>query len=147
MKLNNDCIRDVLLYIEENVNYKEDRGDIVPDRKSFYDIVNALSSAYSKEDIYYTLTVLREARYIETSGEAMNNTGSITRGFVNRLTWEGHEFLDGVREETIWEVAKEGAEQVKVSSLSMLKEIAFEYAKAKITNPAFIPSLMAHFIK
>ena len=147
MKLNNDCIRDVLLYIEENVNYKKEGGAIIPDRKSFYNIADALSLDYAKEDVYYTLTILREAHYIETSGEAMNDTGSITRGFVNRLTWEGHEFLDGVREETIWEVAKEGAEQVKVSSLSMLKEIAFEYAKAKITNPAFIPSLVAHFIK
>lgn len=50
------------------------------------------------------------------------------------LTWEGHEFLDSIRNEGIWNKVKEG---VKVKGLeigSVPLEVLKEYAKMQIKN-------------
>jgi Hypothetical protein (DUF2513) len=47
------------------------------------------------------------------------------------LGWKGHEFLDSVRDSTIWRKTKEGASQVGSWTLDLLVELAKGYAKQK----------------
>lgn len=48
-----------------------------------------------------------------------------------QLTWDGHEFLDKIRDPKIWKKTKEGAQVIGTWSISVLKEIAVSIAKQK----------------
>ena len=63
MTLNYDCIRDVLLYLEDTLEYTDNPVAMTHKRLTINNVANALSS-YSKEDVQYTIEKLYEARYI-----------------------------------------------------------------------------------
>lgn len=48
-----------------------------------------------------------------------------------RLTWQGHEFVDEVRDPEIWRKTKEGAEKVGSWSIKLLGELAAGFVRAK----------------
>ena len=58
MKLNPDCIRDVLLYLEENLKISE--REFLP--ITLYTLEEELTK-YSKEDIFYSVYNLRQIRF------------------------------------------------------------------------------------
>jgi hypothetical protein len=49
-----------------------------------------------------------------------------------QLTWHGQDFLDSVRDPTVWEKTKDGAVKLGGVSLEMLVGIAKQYAKAEV---------------
>ncbi len=51
-----------------------------------------------------------------------------------RLTSYGHNYLDAIRDDTIWKKTKEGAAQIGGASLSVLFDIASAYVKQKVTE-------------
>lgn len=48
-----------------------------------------------------------------------------------RMTWQGHEFLDQVRDPDIWRKTKAGAAKLGSSSIRLLGELAVGFIKAK----------------
>ena len=61
MKLNHDCIRDVMIYIEENCIYEDDdRGNRSIHSRVFYEITHdeKLSSRYTEDEIRYVVAQL-----------------------------------------------------------------------------------------
>ncbi len=104
-----DLIRDILLKIEE---YNEPTGWI-----------NITIAGYTDLEISYHIKLLSQAGLIE----AFN--GSDTAGFdwkAKSLTWEGHEFLDSARNNTIWEKTKS---VIKTKALGASFEIVKEILK------------------
>jgi hypothetical protein len=84
-------------------------------------------AAYTAAD--YHLRMLQEAGFIRGLAHASGAE------WVNlELTWSGHEFLDILRDQTIWEKTKAGATKLGVVGLDLLLGIAKEYAKAEIKN-------------
>lgn len=61
MKLNPDCVRDVLLYLEENLKIKNSSefSEI-----TLKEIKEALSQ-YTEEDVFYSVYNLYQIKYIE----------------------------------------------------------------------------------
>lgn len=109
MKLNQDCVRDVLIYLEENLSYDDrmNAADInLPD--------------YTMEEILYTIDLLNEAEYIKTIPlKALNSF------FITSLTMSGHELLDNIRDDTVWKKIKHKIESVTSSvSLPILNSVA-----------------------
>ena len=51
-----------------------------------------------------------------------------------RLTWEGHDFLDSVRDDEIWTETKEGVKQAGGFSLDLMKALAKGLVKKKIEH-------------
>lgn len=49
-----------------------------------------------------------------------------------RLTSQGHDYLESIRDETIWNKTKEGAAKVGGVSISFMKEIALGYIRQKL---------------
>ena len=45
------------------------------------------------------------------------------------LTWQGHEFLNSIRDPEVWSKTKEGAKKVGNFSIQFIGEIAKAYAK------------------
>lgn len=113
MQLNPDCIRDILLSIEDVVNF---------DTLFRYDSsnVNSKLSSYSHDQILYHV---RQAYLAGLVTEPIfYDIGSTFD--VADLTPKGHEFLANIRKDTIWNNTKEVAKKIGVSSLSSLTTIA-----------------------
>lgn len=110
MKLNQDCIRDILIYLEENLSYNDNflATDIDIDK-------------YTVEDILYTISLLNEAGYINATavnGFAYNNF------FIKSLTMSGHELLNNIRDNSVWKKTKEATSKFASVSLKLLSSVA-----------------------
>jgi hypothetical protein len=90
MKLNHDCVRDVLLYLEDNLNLGQ---------KIKFDLNTdiALTSKYSKEDIIYSSLKLLEAGFINAKAcDTVQPYGPVVIEIAS-ITYNGHLFLDSIR--------------------------------------------------
>lgn len=143
MTLNYDCIRDVLLYLEDTLEYTDNQIAMTHKRLSINNITGALSS-YSKEDVQYTIEKLFETRYIRIVDIIHDKNGYITSCYVDDITWEGYNFLNNIREKSIWEATKDGAKKVGAMSVSAISMISFEIVKAIVTNQEVINKIVEH---
>ncbi|WP_044296265.1 DUF2513 domain-containing protein [Robinsoniella peoriensis] len=84
-------------------------------RKILFEIENSIDNVaeynlkiqgYSVEQIAYHCAILYEGGYI-FDYEGDYGSDNITGFGVGRLTWEGHDFLDKIREDTVWNKTKE----------------------------------------
>lgn len=117
MKLNHDCIRAVLLDIEDNVTlYKKLNINQFPELK--------YSSEFSIQDITYSLVKLEEAGYIDAAFTKLLQDGTYYYARIGNLTFIGHEFLDNIRDPKIWKMTKEAANKVGKFSITTLASYA-----------------------
>lgn len=112
MKLNPDCIRDILLHCEDLV---DGRNPV-----EFEDCDATINGHdYSANEIRYHLSQCEMNGYF--AGFAENLIGS---HLVSDLTPKAHEFLADIRSETIWAKTKSVSKEVGISSLRGLCQIA-----------------------
>ena len=95
MRLNADCVRDVMLFLEENL-------ELV----SFLECSN-IEINYNSSDVTYTCAKLIEAGYL--IGNTTVDLSGHMKVVINSITWNGHQFLDNVRSNTVWNKTKETA--------------------------------------
>ncbi|MGP1598391.1 DUF2513 domain-containing protein [Peptoanaerobacter stomatis] len=121
MKLNYDCIRDVLLTLEENLTLSEElqfNSLTLDDLLKFEQIKD-----YSKQDLAYTLHNLDEIGFIETHiGRASG--GIIYYIEVYDITYYGHEFLSSIRPTSNWVKIKSTLTKLGTASIPIISEIA-----------------------
>src|SRR6266481_2807845 len=97
MKRDMELIRIVLLSVEEKAG--DPRG-----------WVNLEIPGHSNQEISYHVTLLQDAGLLE-SCDLSGTVGFDVR--PKRLTWNGHEFLDAAKNDTVWKKALEiGKEKV-----------------------------------
>lgn len=142
MTLNYDCIRDVLLYLENTLGYTDDMVAMTHKRLTIETVCAGLSS-YSKGDVQYTIEKLYEARYIRIVDITHNNQKYIVNGYIDDITWDGFNFLNNIREKSIWEATKQGAKKVGAMSISAISMISFEIVKAVVTNQDVINNIVS----
>ena len=122
MKLNHDCIRDVLLYLEDQDYYVASAVHIVDyNPVDIRQIAEALSS-YSLQDIYYTLSNLAQAGYIDAIADGPHCGVSYYQ--VKQITFKGHEFLAHIKDAERWSAVKKVLGAVKDYSLATVGAIA-----------------------
>lgn len=112
MKLNPDCIRDVLLQMEE-LPYQEEM-DVI----QLHDFLDD----YSHDEIDYTVLKLHEAGFIQAHIQKYLS-GNIDIILLD-ITYNGHQFLANIRSNSIWNNVKEVSKKVGSNSLSALSQIA-----------------------
>lgn len=114
MKLNPNCIRDILIAVEENtgyhvyLSYPKEIGNC-PSLNSYEDV-----------EIRYHIYQCYKSGLIELHGKE-DLGGNIG---INDLTPEGHAFLANIRSDTVWKNVKEISAKVGSSSLTALTQIA-----------------------
>lgn len=133
MRLNHDCVRDVLLFIE---NKQELRGFL--HLKNFLDKKedNPLKK-YDDDTIKYTLMKLHEAKYLKDTVGIIEN--DLVQYSVGSITWEGHKFLDTVRDPKIWKTTKTIAAHLESISITLISSIASKVLEDYIQK--FIPTV------
>ena len=95
MQINNDCIRSILLYLQENLVVKFDKVDLNKlefNTISWAKIIDDLST-FPKEDIVYSLHYLTQAGFIQG-----NCTERINVNNVSDITYNGHLYLKDISE-------------------------------------------------
>lgn len=139
MELKADCIRDILLYLEENLTLNISKGKFsIIDLEQLY---NGLSEKYSKKDIWYSVYNLHQIRFIEGKiSEAAGHKMFFCE--IQNITWSGHQFLNNIRPLTIWEATKSKAKQIGGMSISALSTISMSIIQAIATNPNFIQNII-----
>lgn len=121
MRLSPDCVRDILLTVEEHSGVN--RAISLP-QPSFERL-----QRYSDEEVIY------HVRQCDLSGllYKVQPFGS-NHYLIQDLTPNGHEFLENVREQSVWNKAKEKAVSVGSFSLTTLVQIAAGIIQAAISS-------------
>jgi hypothetical protein len=116
MKRDMDLLRDILIQVELSPNFWE--PDSVIEKEVEIEIPE-----YSKKEINYHLKLLVDSGFLYTQGN-----GSLRYRHIVGLTWNGHEFLDLMREDTIWNRAKEVMKKTGGMAFEVLLKVLLEYA-------------------
>lgn len=117
MKLNHNCVRDILIFCEDSPSFDENLEYV---HLYLSDFCQNLPQ-YSKEEIAYTLIILDEAGLILSN--PLRYDGGIADITYTRLTYQGHEFIDTIRSEKVWNKIKKTISAVGSVSLPVLQEI------------------------
>lgn len=120
MKLNRDCIRDVLLFLEENLTYN-----------NCVDFPAIEISNYEREDLLYTVDKLQEAQYLVGSKYKFKDD-TLPNIRISAITWSGHQFLDNIRDDNVWNDTKRILSKFSSISLNMVSMVASEIITAMV---------------
>ena len=120
MTLKHDCIRDILIFCEKELTL-DSNLTWVP---IHLDVFCSSLTQYSHEDIVYTLYLLDEAGYIDS--HIVEADGGILHIIVYRLTYSGHEFLDTIKSDNVWEKIKTAVASVGSASLPVIQALGTE---------------------
>lgn len=125
MKLNIDCVRDVLLTLED-----AEFGD----RTTIAALYEKLDNKYTEEEVEYTCLKLAEGGLIEA--ELVSIMGLALKGVkaVDDITYDGHQFIANIRQNTTWNKVKDVSKKVGASSINAVLQIASSLAKEAITS-------------
>lgn len=131
MILNADCIRNLMLYLEENTTVQQG-GSVVHSYWQFsplkvLQIYKGSALEYTPEEFYYHLIQLSESGYIvsDYSFDRHNETGAFNLGFVYCLTPKGHELAASLRNEESWKnKIKPALKSLGGISLAILEKLA-----------------------
>ncbi len=116
MKRNVELVRIILLEIEKK---EEPLEWITPE-----------INGYSENEISYHIKILAEAGFVEAT--ELSTRGTFQWGAVN-LTWNGHEFLDASRNETIWKKTKSIINnKLGSASIEVVKELLIKTASTQL---------------
>ncbi|CAI2579092.1 hypothetical protein AKUH4B412M_04730 [Apilactobacillus kunkeei] len=132
MKLNHDCTRECLLFLEQELELNK---SIDP-----ADVINSLN--YTEDITSYSLQKLREANYIvggvNISYDFYGN-GTVENTPIKDITWEGHEYLNTVRDNRVWKKTKDITSSLKSVSLSMMKTVATQVLVGILKDVSGLP--------
>ncbi len=125
MRLNYDCVRDVILKLEEllTIEYDKDSDSFelcTVDINQLYDSLQ--DKNYKIEDVLYVVKNLDEANYISATFEY--GDGSITDCIITDITYEGNEFINKTRPIGIWKKIKDGFNKTGAISLPIISNVA-----------------------
>ncbi len=122
MRLNPDCIRDILLTVEDNTSFG-----------NFLNFENATD--YDQLSSYSTDEVLYHIKQCELSG-LLTKVSWYMGGscLIHDLSPYGHEFLANIRSNTNWNKTKEITKKVGTTSLNAMIQIASNVISELIKN-------------
>lgn len=115
MKLNPECIRDILFSIEE----LSGPNSLITSKQ----LANTkfLENKYSEDEILYHIKQLDWSGYIKTPNKNKTLDGIY---FINDLSPIGHEFISEIRNDTNWNKVKTISKEVGSETLTSIKSIA-----------------------
>ena len=111
MKRDMDLVRKILIKIEEDWGYEY----LGPEREIKIE-------GYSDSAIHYHLRIMVEAELITSIfPEGLSDISSTYIQYPPEIiTWEGHEFLEGIRKEETWEKIKKEATNLSFAAIKSL---------------------------
>lgn len=119
MRLNPECIRDILICVEDNTGLSKGVGS---------ETICDLNPQYSKDEIIYHIRQCKFHKFIFITVEIRDSI------LISDLTPLGHEFLADTRSNNVWNKTKSIATKVGSNSLAALAQIASGVVTNLISN-------------
>lgn len=120
MKRDLDLIRDILLHVEA-IDPEE---PYIMEWEGF--------EGYTDLEVHEHVKLLIDSGYVE-GGYSKSSARHISHVEANRLTMEGHDFLDDMRNDTVWKKTKTKIRETTGSaSLAVVKQVAQTLAQAMV---------------
>lgn len=107
MQRNWELVRDILTALEQR---DTTHGGLAPES----------IPGYSMDAVSYHFHLLKEAGLIEANG--LNSSNAPMHYLGRNLTWAGHEFLDSIRNDTMWN-------KIKTTATSKGVDLSFDVIK------------------
>lgn len=128
MQLNVDCVRDILLTIEQECDgFKEFRIDDDIDLSTFEYL-----NKYDRKEVMYHI------HQCQMSGFFAKCVYDITGGYsIDDLSPSGHEFLQNIRNDSVFNKLKEFFKQGGSLALKSVAQLAFTLATEAAKNQMF----------
>lgn len=135
MTLNEECVRDVLIYCKNNIDYRELQDgsfSLIP--VTFKQLLaSPLNQTYNSKDIMYTVMKLEEIGFIKISNRNPKASPYINECLINEITYVGHKFIDATEPEPVWDKTKNIVGKVGNHTLEFVEgvahDVAVEFAK------------------
>lgn len=121
MRLNLDCVRDILLFVEDGI-------DSEIDCVTFEELVSTLDN-YDRNTLHYHVNQISKHGFVDNVFYADNQPQ-----LISDLTPEGHAFLANIRSNSVWNQVKSTCLKLGVSSLGGAAQIASSVVTNLITN-------------
>lgn len=121
MKIDNECVRDILFTIEEETDF--DKGCFMIGAAHKYERLRK----YNEQG-----KILYHVRYLDMKGMIYLPDQTIKNTYD--LTPDGHEFLANIREDTNWKKIKSVSSSIGFASLKIVSAIAEGVATAAINQ-------------
>jgi hypothetical protein len=118
MERDMDLIRELLLKID---------AEPALDGTHYYSFgPSDASGEHSQQEINYHIDLLFE------SGLIQGNPNSTPLPLVSKLTWQGHEFVDNIRDAGIWKSVKARVGGLPTVALSVVSQVALAEVKKRL---------------
>lgn len=118
MKRDPNLVRSLLLHFEAKPNDAVDSCPVVPEHTDL--------------EVKYHLLLMYEAGLLRAEPE-LSKTGRIIKVHPFSLTWNGHEFLDAARNDSLWRKATSTvASKTGAISFAVLQALLISLAKDKL---------------
>lgn len=127
MKLDTNCVRDILFLCENSLGLDE---NLSWKYLQLSDFCSHLTK-YSKEIIAYTLILLDEAGYIESA--VSDSDDCIDDIYVSRLTYAGHEFIETIRPDSVWKKVSSVVATIGSASLPIVQNLGSKFLLEALT--------------
>ena len=139
MRLNHDYVRDILLFIESELTF-DDNGK---HQELMFGklLVDDNFKKHDENELLYALELLIQEGYINCAKQPYFVRGSLMNATIIGLTWQGHQLLDNVRNNTVWNAVKNKAVKFGGFSLSVLSHAANAVGMALMNDPDALHNL------
>lgn len=102
-----------MLFIEDNLTY------------STYIYVNEIQlEGYTQEEIIYSADKLLDAGYITGTRKVFLGSDGTPQIEIKSITWDGHQFLDNIRDNKVWEQTKGILSKFSSVSIGIISNVA-----------------------
>lgn len=116
IKLNHECIRDILLFAEQLPFGETATGNKIFKSESLI--------KYSEDELNYAITRLGNDDAKLITGKVKYASGKPFITTINSLTFEGHKYLDNIRDPKVWKESKKISSKLASVSIDIMSEIA-----------------------
>lgn len=135
MQINLDCIKDVLLYLIDNIDYEEcgDTWDILPvSLKTLYQADEL--SKYSKKEIMRSTLDLINCGYIVCLHRSPKDKPYLDECMVSDISPYGYRFAASIQEPTTWNKIKSALSKCGNYTLEFVQAAALQIATSQLTS-------------
>lgn len=134
MKFIKDCVRDILMYVEEHSIYEKNNiGQNHLHIVSFDELCRADTVKHENDIINYALEKMEEYNLIKFNNN--KNHSNIDKCFTNyhisEITNQGHELLDNIKNPDCWNKMKNAIESAGIDDCSLNMYLEYIYSEIR----------------
>lgn len=128
MKMNEDCIRDILKYLVENLSIKIENNKGGFNDITMLGVIKEFDNKYTKEDIWYSVYNLSQDRFIDTNDIRKQSMVGFAFVEIYNVTHRGHQFYETIQPQPLWDKTKSVISKVGVHTLGFIESVAHDVA-------------------